>query len=268
MSSFPYQGCLDAHLHLQDERYAGLQDSVIYRAASHGVGMMFCNATCEKDWEQVLQLAEKHAAVIPFLGIHPWYADSVSLNWQQQLGDLIEKTGCGIGEIGLDRGCGVDLGQQQAIFRGQLELAADNGRPVVIHCVRSWGMLLDMLEPLCTNSALRFMVHSFAGSVETMQRLVNLGGYISYSMAMLRQGREKLRSTFVQTPLERVLLETDAPDQGVFSLCRGEIDGCNEPICVVELYRMAAGMKNMQLDEFESIIRNNGTIFTNQATTR
>ena len=67
---------LDSHLHLQDPRLAAIRADVLRRAATAGVSRMFCNATAEADWPEVLRLAAVSAAVIPFVGIHPWHAET------------------------------------------------------------------------------------------------------------------------------------------------------------------------------------------------
>ena len=65
---------VDAHLHLQDPRFSGILEEVLDRAAERGVSRLFCNAVDERDWPAIGDLAERHAAVVPFMGIHPGLA--------------------------------------------------------------------------------------------------------------------------------------------------------------------------------------------------
>ena len=69
---------LDSHVHLLDKRFTGRLESVLERATQAGVERMFCNSTRESDWQEILNLSKTAPAVLPFLGIHPWFADTVT----------------------------------------------------------------------------------------------------------------------------------------------------------------------------------------------
>lgn len=256
---------LDAHLHLQDKRFEGQIDAVIQRANRSGIKRLFSNATSENDWQGVLLLADKYPAVTPFAGIHPWQSDRVTDSWQTGLQHILSARSCGVGEIGLDRPCGIALSQQKKIFLTQMKLAVACRRPIVIHCVNFWGECLDILEDFCTPSLpVPVMIHSFSGSMESMKRLVRLGCHLSFSARMNEPGQERLQTIFKETPMEHILLETDAPDQ--LSSSTPANTNLNEPSFIVELYQAGALLKEMDLDKFTHQIWNNGTIFTNQTT--
>ena len=74
---------LDSHVHLLDTRFAGRLEAVLNKAAQAGVGRMFCNSTRESDWQEILNLSKTTPAVFPFLGIHPWFADTVTDGWEK-----------------------------------------------------------------------------------------------------------------------------------------------------------------------------------------
>ena len=95
---------------------------VVSRAVKRSVIKMICNATSERDWRDVLDLAEKHDAVYPFLGIHPWYSDTVEKEWLDRLATTVQKNSIGIGEIGLDRVCNTNFLQQEKISCLQLSI--------------------------------------------------------------------------------------------------------------------------------------------------
>ncbi len=258
---------IDAHLHLQDPRFGKAVDTVVARARNAGVTQLFCNAVSETDWQLVGELAAAHQEIIPFLGIHPWFSDSVRPGWQDRLIDMagIFVRFAGIGEAGLDRSCQVDFSLQKALFSDQLELAARHGWPLTVHCVRAWGPLIDILNLFSKEQTLPpIMIHSFNGSTETMKRLIGLGCYISFSEALLNQQQKSLHDTFRQTPQVRILLETDAPyDKNPGR--RNKDDGSfNEPADVVELYGVAAHLLNMSSEDLGSRIFNNAAVFTNK----
>ncbi len=258
---------LDAHVHLQDKRFQGQGIQIVDRARQHGVRWFFCNGTRESDWQAVLELAEASDAVVPFLGIHPWQVETVSAQWRDRLELLVQETGCGIGETGLDKRCRVDFHRQERIFLAQLELACMYDRPLVIHCVRAWGRLIELLGPQrSAQNRPSMMIHSFAGSMETMEHLAGMGVFISYSGLLLDPGREKLRQVFARTPLELLLLETDAPDQYYDPNGVKSADTLNEPLYIAALYDKAAQIRKMDSAQLSSIIWQNGSVFTHRKT--
>ena len=258
---------VDAHLHLQDPRFKGKVNEVIGRSKIACVGLFFCNAIKEEDWPEVTALAAVHREIIPFLGIHPWFSDTAASGWQHRLmaaAETLDRT-FGIGETGLDRSCRIDFDIQRRLFAEHLELAAARNWPLSVHCVRAWGALADMLSTFSLCQPLPpVLIHSFNGSTEMMRRLTELGCYISYSEALAQQ-QTKLHQTFTQTPSEYLLLETDAPYAKNPDRKKGpNQDTVNEPSDMVELYRHAARLLQVDTDELVTRIWNNATIFTNQ----
>lgn len=75
----------DAHCHLQDERIAGATDELLSRAHEAGIERLMCCGTSEADWGDVLSLSEKHAAVVPSFGLHPWFVADRSPDWLERL---------------------------------------------------------------------------------------------------------------------------------------------------------------------------------------
>ncbi|WP_051305863.1 TatD family hydrolase [Desulfogranum mediterraneum] len=256
----------DAHLHLQDERIGGRLAALLALARQRGVDRFLTNTVSEEQWAGALELGRTIAGVIPFLGIHPWYAESVAAGWRERLAALIARGGCGLGEVGLDRSCAVPLERQLSLFQGQLELALEYRCPLVIHCVRHWGRLLDLLEGAgLSPEGPAVMVHSFSGSLETMERLLRLGVYCSFSARLLLGHETRLQQVFRAIPLEQVLLETDAPDQALWP--RGPCSELrlNAPGCIVELYQQAARLRGCDPTTFTTTLWKNGTIFTHRA---
>lgn len=262
---------LDSHVHLLDTRLAGRLESVLERAARAGVERMFCNSTRESDWQEVLNLSKTTPAVLPFLGIHPWFADTVTEGWEKRLDDLLATHRAGIGETGLDKRCDVHQDLQEEVFLSQLRLAVKHKIPLVIHCLHRWGRLIELLEThLKGNLKVPFMIHSFSGSVEIMRRLVHLGCFISYSMRLTDASQGQLRQTFKATPLERILIETDAPDQLNVHLLALNIEKSadNEPSYIRDLFAYAADLREMNTSEFCARIWKNGEIYSHSALPR
>lgn len=265
---------IDAHLHLQDERLFGKAAQIIARAESQGVRRFFCNATRESDWQLVIELTRKFSGIVPFFGTHPWQVETVMVGWEKRLADALSScasAGAGIGEIGLDKFASSALTDQLKLFEAHLEIASSLFVPTCIHCVRCWQMILDRLERQAAVKGLPpVMIHSFSGSLETMYRLSSIGCLISYSSKIMNPENHKLLETFKRTPLQALLLETDAPDQ---LTCNPDdhterITPYNEPVSVAALYRFGAEQRAMHLKDFSTRIWNNGTIFTHETPLR
>jgi TatD DNase family protein len=203
----------DAHNHLQDERFKPYLEGVISASRKENVQKMVINGSSERDWPEILSLARRLPEVVPSFGLHPWYVKERSIGWQQTLVRHLDQLPAGIGEIGLDRWIkGHDLAEQTGIFTWQLQLAAERNLPVSIHCLQAWGKLLEILEagprPSCG-----FVLHSFGGPREMIAPLAALGGYFSLPGYFAHHRKSRQRETFRHVPPDRLLIETDAPDQ-------------------------------------------------------
>ena len=108
----------DAHNHLQDERFGGVQDELMTACRATGVAGMVVNGACESDWPRVLELARRFPEVIPSFGYHPWYLEERTPRWQETLVGFLDQVPSAIGEVGLDRWKdGLDLVAQALYFK-------------------------------------------------------------------------------------------------------------------------------------------------------
>ncbi len=217
----------DAHNHLQDDRLAGHLNDLLATCARAGIGRMVVNGTCEADWPRVLALA-RHAAsaedpaasgrgiqIIPSFGYHPWYLARRTPEWLEHLEHYLTEIPSAVGEIGLDRWKpDLPYAGQEAAFVAQLRLAADRNLPVSIHCLQAWGRLLELLRSH-PRPERGFLLHSFGGPAELIPALARLGAYFSFPGYFLHARKEHQRETFKAIPPDRLLIETDAPDQSL-----------------------------------------------------
>jgi TatD DNase family protein len=208
----PEPRLIDCHLHLQDPVLLERLDDVIGRATEAGVARFVCNGSCEADWPEVAALARRDARITPCFGLHPWYAGERSGRWLDELERHLTLTPGGLGEIGLDkRKEGLDEAAQEEVFRLQLDLACRLQRPVMVHCVRAWGWLMDVLgssPPLPRG----MLIHAFGGAVELIRPLADRGAHFSFAGDVLDEAKARKRAAVAEVPLDRLLLETDAPD--------------------------------------------------------
>ncbi len=206
----------DAHNHLQDDRFGGKQAELIAAAEAEGVARMVVNGACEEDWAQVQELAREFPVVQASFGYHPWYLHERTERWQSELMRYLNETPKAVvGEIGLDK-WKPDLpyeGQEEA-FVWQLRLAAERNVAASIHCLQAWGRMVDLLRE-GPRPERGFLLHSYGGSAELIAPLAKLGAYFSFPGYYLLERKERQREVFKQIPLERLLVETDAPDQSL-----------------------------------------------------
>uniref|UniRef100_A0A7N0U8D6 TatD related DNase n=1 Tax=Kalanchoe fedtschenkoi TaxID=63787 RepID=A0A7N0U8D6_KALFE len=169
----------------------------------------------QKDWGVVKQMGETYPSVIPNFGLHPWYVGERSPEWLTTLKQYLKTTpSASVGEIGLDkgtRGRTVDFTDQVEAFRFQLELAKELERPASIHCVRAFGDLLPILKDIGPFPA-GIILHSYLGSAEMVPEFARLGAYFSFSGYLMSMKEQKAKKMLKTVPLERILIESDAPD--------------------------------------------------------
>jgi len=203
----------DAHNHLQADRFGGRQSELLSGCKELGIARMVVNGACETDWPQVLALARAYPEVLPSFGYHPWYLAQRTERWRENLLQFLDQIPSAVGEIGLDRWKpGLPYADQEEVFIAQLRIAAARNLPVSIHCLQTWGRMREILQaepcPACG-----FLLHSYGGPQEMVHSFVALGAYFSLPGSYARERKERQRETFRQIPLERLLIETDAPDQ-------------------------------------------------------
>ena len=204
---------IDCHVHLQDAAFDQDRQTVIENAAQAGVCTFICNGTHPEDWPKVRALAESDERVVPCFGLHPWDVNaSKGTAWAAELEKILTEVPSGVGEIGLDRWIADhDLEAQVKALRLQLALARDLKRPVMIHCLRAWGLLVEELTRFGAFPN-GLLIHGYGGPAELIAPLIKLNAWISFAGAVLEDRRTRSREALMQVPLERLLIETDAPD--------------------------------------------------------
>jgi TatD DNase family protein len=263
-TSVASQALYDAHNHLQDQRLASFGDSIVAEAGAANVRRMVVNGSCEEDWPAVLALARRWPQVIPSFGYHPWYVKERTPDWKRTLVRFLEQVPSGVGEIGLDRWLrDCDPVQQEEAFVWQLQLAAERNLPVSIHCLQAWGKLLDLLKagPVPRSG---FLLHSFGGPREMIEPLARLGAYFSLPGYFAHERKERQRETFLHVPPERLLIETDAPDQllppervqhPLTDAARGK--PLNHPANLAAVYQFAAELLGESLETLANRVEEN-----------
>ena len=203
---------IDTHTHAYDEAFAGCEDEVVARGVAAGVTIQLQADVDSRERDRMFALVERHPGVLrPMLGLYP---GSVDKDWRREIDALEAWRDRGIvavGEIGLDYHYGAEFkAEQQEAFRVQLELAAAWDLPVNIHLREATEDFFAILED-CRHLHLRGNLHAFSGSAETFERLRRLGDWYVGIGGVLTFKKASLAETVKRIPLERILLETDAP---------------------------------------------------------
>jgi TatD DNase family protein len=217
----------DAHNHLQFEEFAPHLEKITADLASIRLGGAVVNGTHpDDDWAAVTDLAVRFPWVIPSYGIHPWDAGIRPDNWQSVFDRTLQThPHAAVGEIGLDtlilrperqqkppfdtiRVAPID--EQMEVCSWQLRWAAEHDRAASIHCVRAWPQLHEILRSTPLPRA-GFLLHAYSGSAEQIPQLVESGAYFSFNTSHLDPRKTRQREAFKAVPLDRLLVETDAP---------------------------------------------------------
>lgn len=207
----------DAHVHL--DRLAD-PDNALVRARKAGVQRFLLPSVGPETWNAQIALAQRHPDVHLAFGLHPWYAarqtPEARIHDLRALRKCIEKEKpVALGEMGLDHHPHFETSThdaQEKTFAAQLAMAHLFNLPVVLHVVRAHGACINILREMGLPSA-GGMVHSFSGSKESAMVYVTMGLHISFSGGLTRPMARKTREAAQTVPLDRILLETDAPDQ-------------------------------------------------------
>jgi TatD DNase family protein len=235
---------IDTHCHLNDPSFTESLPAVIERAEAAGVTAFVVPSYDRASLERTAELARLYPSrILPAFGIHPWFL-SEPLNTDELLLYLRLERTVAVGEIGLD--FSPDAGAQEPqveSFTRQLDLAADLDLPVLIHCRKAYERLHSILESY--RGRIRGVLHSYSGSAEMMARFTDLGFYISFSGALTKQTARKYHKNAAAVPIDRFILETDAPSIATETTVASEV----EPRHTVEVALKMAEIRGTSFDE-------------------
>ena len=203
---------IDTHTHICDEAFAGEEEILIGRALQAGVRKMIQADIDSSERSRMFAAVESHPGVLyAMLGLYP---GSVGKDWQKEIDSMLSWRGhdfVAIGEIGLDYHYGAEFAaEQREALRVQLEIAAEMDMPVNIHLREATEDFIRIVAD-CSHLGIRGNLHAYSGSYETLMQLqkygdwsIGVGGVVTFKKASLAEVVRKI-------PLDRILLETDAP---------------------------------------------------------
>lgn len=231
---------IDSHNHLDDPRFDLDRQQIINNAIANGVEHQIVCATEFATWTRTQTVCQNSPTLHPCYGLHPYFIHRHKNNDLSNLKNwLTEQKPVAVGECGLDLYiANPNFDHQLYFFNEQLRLARDFDLPVVIHARKAVDPVIKQLRQF---PGLTGMVHSFAGSHQQADQLIKLDMMISLGGPVTYPRANKLRSIAATLPLERLLIETDAPDQPG-NLHRGER---NQPANLTEIVQVLAELRDV-----------------------
>lgn len=204
-------GCInifDAHAHYDDEWFSGDRDELLSALPQKGVCGVVCNAVDLESAKNVIALAEKYPYIFAAVGFHPENLENMPVDYLDKIALLTkhEKV-VAIGETGLDYHWDIPKPLQLRVFEEQIKLSLELDMPLVVHDREAHGDTFELLRKYRPKA----LVHCFSGSVELMREAVRLGCYISLGGVVTFKNARHSVEIASEIPLDRLLLETDAP---------------------------------------------------------
>ena len=251
---------VDSHAHLADEAFAADIEAVVQRARAVPLAGILCivDASDPEEGVRAGRVLELWDLIRTTSGVHPHRAAPFAARpaAAAELADAriqAEPLVRAVGEVGLDYHYDfAPRDVQRAVFAGQVRLACDRGLPLVVHTREADDDTIDVLTREGRGKA-RGVFHCFSGDERLARRVLELGFYVSFSGIVTFPKAGPVRDAAAIVPLERMLVETDAPYLAPVPH-RGRR---NEPSRVVEIVRTLARIRGIEAEEVASAAASN-----------
>jgi TatD DNase family protein len=236
---------VDSHCHLDFEEFRGRLPAVLQAMAEADVGAALCICVTLESFPDVFALARDHSNLFASVGVHPDYPDAGNVTVEQLLAFAERPKVVAIGETGLDyyrlKG---DLEWQRERFRTHIRAARTCGKPLVVHTRAAAEDTVRIMREERAQEAGGVM-HCFTESAEVARAAMALDFYISFSGIVTFKNAGALREVVREVPLDRLLVETDAPYLAPIPM-RGKP---NEPAFVRYTAAKIAELKGLPAEE-------------------
>jgi len=204
---------IDSHCHLNYKGLVEDQAAVLERARARGVTGMLSISTREREWAEVIAIAEREPDVWASVGIHPHEADEhVHVDTTKLVQAAQHPKVIGIGETGLDYYYDhSDREQQKKSFRAHIAAARETGLPLIVHTRDAEEDTAAIIAEEMGKGAYPALIHCFTASAGFARAMLDLGLYISVAGIVTFKNARELQETVASLPGDRMLIETDAP---------------------------------------------------------
>jgi TatD DNase family protein len=173
------------------------------------------------------------------LGIHPWHLNEIKTEKElQKMSILARNSGVyAIGECGLDRAISINFDKQLDVFLAQNQIAIEHDLPLIIHSVKTYSDFLNLMKNQIAKTS--WIFHGFRGNYQIAKKLIDNGAFISLGSIITKEDSKTIE-VVKKIPLQRLFLETD-----------------NEEIDIIDIYKKAAEIRGIPLNEFINHIYQN-----------
>ncbi|HJS39935.1 MAG TPA: TatD family hydrolase [Sphingomicrobium sp.] len=204
---------IDSHCHLNYEGLAERREEVLANARAAGVSGFLNISTRQREWDDVIAVAEANADIWATVGVHPHEADAHPDLGAAALIDAASHSDViAIGECGLDYYYNKsDRTAQRDRFEAHIEAARASGLPLVVHTRDAEDDTAEILEQAVNKGGVRGVLHCFTGSWQLAKKALDLGFYVSLSGIVTFKNAPDLQHTARKLPGDRLLVETDSP---------------------------------------------------------
>jgi len=245
---------VDSHVHLDDKQFDADREGAIERALAAGVDRMMAIGTGNgpADLDVAVRMADRYPFMYATIGVHPHDASKATdETWTHMRSLAAHPKVLAVGEIGLDYHYDFSPRDvQRAVFEQQLALAAEFGKPIVIHTREAWDDTLAILRAHWQGGGI---MHCFTGDESQARQALDLGFHLGFGGVLTFPKAEAVRRAARIAPDDRILVETDCPYLAPVPH-RGKR---NEPAFVVETARRLAEVRGVTMDAVaESTTRN------------
>ena len=246
---------IDSHCHLNFNELSEDLENVLIRAKKSGVSSILCIATKKDNFQSVIDIANKYNNIWCTIGVHPHSVESDDIKYEDIIEYYTNPKVVGIGETGLDYHYNYSPKDKQiASFKMHCDISKETNLPLIIHNRLGEKDILSILtHQKKINPKLTGVIHCFSSTYEFASKCIELGFYISFSGILTFKNAELIRETAKKIPLDRLLIETDAPYLAPVPY-RGKV---NEPAYVVETAKKLSEVCNISLDDIAKITTNN-----------
>jgi len=246
---------VDSHCHLDFADFGSEREEIIARARRAGIGTMLTICTKISEFAEVRAIAEAHDDIWCSVGIHPHEAASEKATDAAMLCEMARHPKVvGIGECGLDFYYEHSPRDRQAeVFRIHAAAARASGLPIIVHTRDADAETAEILAEECRRGDLRGVIHCFSSGPQLAVKALSLGFYLSFSGIVTFKKAEALREVARTVPLDRILVETDAPYLAPMPH-RGKR---NEPAFVVHTAALLAELHGLEPGAFARVTTEN-----------
>ncbi len=246
---------VDSHCHLDYEGLADQTDAILARSEAAGVGLMLSISSRVKNFPRLLALTEPHDNVFCTVGTHPHNAhEEVDVTVAELVHLTKHPKVVGLGEAGLDYHYDLSPREAQMLgFRNHIAAARETGLPLVIHTRNAEDDTARVLEEEMAKGKFKAVLHCFTSQQWLAEKGVELGLCVSFSGILTYKSAEDIRTTAKALPIDRLLVETDAPFLAPVPY-RGKD---NEPSYVVKTLEQLAAVRGLPPSDIAKITSDN-----------